>query len=151
MTELRSYEEFAEQPLRFPIGGKVYELPPIGIEAGLELAGAIDGSNKAFAKKKGVELWKLLLGPLWDQMVADGVPLEAATRAGMTALADHQYGRALAEATWVAGADPNLVAAYMTENAANQGNRASRRSNSSGGAKKTPSRASTKATTSPQR
>jgi len=148
MTELRDYSAFAEAPLSFPIMGKTYTVPPLSIPAGIALAGIISGKDKAAAKQEGVELWKMLLGPLWDQMVEDGVPLEAATRVGLTVLADHQYGRDFAEATWEAGADPNKIAAYLHEKAAAQGNRASRRSNSTAGAKKTPPRASTKATTS---
>jgi len=150
MTELRDYSAFAEKPLSFPINGKNYTLLPLSIDAGIELAGIVSGKDKAFRKREGVELWKLLLGPLWDEMVTDGVPLDAATRAGLTALAEYQYGRDVAEATWEAGADPNRLAAYMTQKAAAQGNRASRRSNSSGGAKKTPPQASTKATSSPR-
>lgn len=148
MTDLRDYSAFAEKPLTFPINGKKYILPPLSIEAGIALADIVSGKDKAFAKKDGVELWKLLLGPLWDEMVADGVPIDAATRAGLTALADHQYGREIAEATWEAGADPNRLAAYMTQKAAALGNRASRRSSGTGGARKTPPQASTKATSS---
>lgn len=151
MTELSDYSEFAEGPLRFPINGKVYELPPIGIEDGIVLAGIVSGKNKAAQKMEGVELWKLLLGPLWDEMIADGVPLEAATRVGLTALADRQYGREMAEITWETGADPKALQPYLRKQAAAQGNRATRRSNSTGGAKKTPSRASTKGTKSRRR
>ena len=151
MTELSDYSAFAEPPLSFPINGKRYTVPPLGIEAGLVLQGVIAGTDKTFAKKNAVDLWKLVLGSLWDEMVADGVPLDAATRAGVAALADHQYGRVIAEAAWEAGEDPNRLAAYMDKKAAEQkaaGNRATRRSKSTGTATKTPSRASTKATTS---
>ena len=144
MTELRDYSAFAVEPLTFPINGKKYTVPPLSIPAGMQLAGIVSGTDKAFQKKEGVELWKLLLGPLWDQMIDDGVPIEAATRAGLTVLADHQYGREIAEATWEAGADPNLLAAYMTNKAAR--NRASRRSTTSATGRKTPTRASTRVT-----
>jgi hypothetical protein len=142
--ELSDYSAFAEGPLVFPINGKQYVLPELGIEAGLELAGVVSGKDKAFQRKEGVELWKLLLGPLWDEMVADGVPLAAATRAGLAALADRQYGREVAKIAWETGADPKALEPYMRA----QGNRASRRSNSTAGAKKTQKPVSTKATTS---
>lgn len=147
MTELTDYSEFAEGPLEFPINGKRYVLPELGIEEGLELSGIFSGKDKTFRRKEGVELFKLLLGPLWDQMIADGVSLAAATRAGMTALADRQYGREMAKVAWETGADPKALEPYLQERVAAQGNRASRRSRNTGGAKKTPSPASTKATT----
>jgi hypothetical protein len=148
MAELSDYSKFAEGPLEFPINGKRYVLPEQGIEAGITLAGIVSGKNKAAARMEGVELWKLLLGPLWDEMIADGVPLAAATRAGLTALADHQYGRDVAEITWETGADPKVLEPYLEARAAKTANRVTRRSNSTGGAKKTPSRASTRATSS---
>ena len=148
MSELRDFTEFANKPLVFPFKGKKYVQPELTIEAGLELADVVTGKNKTWAKKSGADLWKLVCGPLWDEMIADGVPLSFATRVGLTITADHQYGRDYAEATWEAGTDPKLIAAYMNEKTAAQGNRASRRSNSTGGATKTPSRASTRATTS---
>lgn len=146
MTELTDYAEFAEEPLRFPYKGKVYELPELGIEDGLILAGIISGKDKAFAKKQGVELWKTLLGPLWDEMVKDGVPLSFAVRAGLTTLADRQYGRDIAKITWETGADPKALQPYLAKQSL--GNRASRRSSGTGGARKTPRPVSTKATTS---
>jgi hypothetical protein len=148
MTELSAYETFAEKPLAFPINGKTYTLPPVGIEAGIEFAGIMSGKNKAWAKKEGVELFKLVLGPMWDQMIADGVPLDAATRVAMTAIADHQYGRDIAIIAWETGADPKALEPYLTARAAETTNRATRRSPSTAGATKTPSPARSKATTS---
>ncbi|MFB2596597.1 hypothetical protein ACEXQE_02280 [Herbiconiux sp. P17] len=115
MTELKSFEEVSDGPLAFPIKGKKY-VHTLSIEAGVALAGVLSGRDKAFQKKEGVELWKLLLGPLWEEMIADGVTLEAATRAGVTALADAQYGRRFAEATWELGADPETIAKYLEGN-----------------------------------
>ena len=148
MTAFTDYKEFADGPLELPILGKVYRVPEISIPDGMVLAGIVDGSDEDAQKMKGVELWKLLLGPAWDEMIADGVPLAAATRAGLTVLADRQYGRELAQVTWETGADPKAIQPYLDLQAAKQ-NRAQRRSKSSGGAKKTPPRDSTKVTTSP--
>lgn len=53
---------------------------------------------------------KALLGPLYDQMVADGVPFEALVMAGQVATHDFLYGRAAAEAYWNSGGDPKAVA-----------------------------------------
>jgi hypothetical protein len=151
MSELREFTEFAKKPLVFPFRGKKYVQPDLTIEAGLYLGGVVTGADRSARNMKGADLWKLVCGPLWDQMIADGVPLAFATRVGLTLLADHQYGRDYAEATWEAGTDPKLLAAYMDKKTAAQGNRASRRSSSTAGATKTPPQVSTKATTSRKR
>jgi hypothetical protein len=124
---LSAYEEFAKEPLVFPIGGKKYVCKPVGIPAGRRLAALINGKDKELAKAPSEELWRLVLGDLWDEFEADGVPQEAAVRAGLTALADWQYDRETAEAAWEAGADPKALQAYM-ETVAARGNRAQRRS-----------------------
>lgn len=146
MTELSDYNKFSEGPLVFPINGKKYVLPEVSIPDGLALAGAIAGKDKAAGRKSGESMWRLILGPLWDEMIADGVPLAAATRVGITALADRQYGREFANVTWETGADPKALQPYLEATAPT--NRAQRRLNSTGGEKKIPSPVSTKATTS---
>jgi len=144
---LTPYESFAEEPLQFPISGKTYTLKPIDIPAGIRLAEIVSGKDKAAKNLAGEALWKLLLGSLWDEMVADGVPLAAATRAGLTALADYQYGREMAEAAWESGADPKALTVYLTSKT---GNRATRRSAGTGKATTTKPRAVSNGTTSPK-
>lgn len=148
MTELTDYNEFSAGPMVFPLNGKKYTLPQVTIPAGIELAGIYSGKDKSWAKKDGVELYKLVVGPLWDEMIADGVPLDFATRVALAAIADHLYGRDMAVIAWETGSDPKALQPYLARRAAEAGNRASRRSTSTGGAKKTPSPASTKGTTS---
>jgi hypothetical protein len=142
---LSEYTTFATPPLAFPINGKVYTLAPLGIAAGIKLAGAIVDGDPELDDLKGEALWKLILGTVWDEMITDGVPLEAATRAGLTALADHQEGRAFAEVIWETGADPKALEKYLTAKAPN---RASRRSPSTAKATTTKPRAATSGTTS---
>jgi len=132
---LSAYETFANEPLVFPIGGKKYTLQPVSIANGRILANLISGRDKKLSTQPGEVLWKLVLGDLWDQFEADGVPAEAATRAGVTALAEYQYGRDAAEAAWEAGADPKALQAYMETK--HPANRAQRRSTGTAAAKKT--------------
>lgn len=147
---LSEYEKFSNPPLVFPIGGKQYTLKPVDIPTGIILDKIISGEDKELAKQPASYLWKMLLGDMWDEFAADGVPLEAATRAGLTALAEHQYGRAIAEATWEAGADPKALQDYMEKKF--PPNRAQRRSKSTAAASSTPPRASTSGTRkSPQK
>jgi hypothetical protein len=143
---LSAYESFANGPLVFPIGGKNYTLKPVTIPNGRILAGLINGTDKKLSAAPAEELWKLVLGDLWDEFIEDGVPLHAATRAGLTALAEHQYGRPSAEAAWEAGADPKALKEYIESRMPT--NRVQRLSSSTAGAKKTPSPVSTKTTTS---
>lgn len=144
MMELKEFSEFAEGPLVFPYKGKKYTAPDIDIPTGLRLNGITN--HGAESELESVELFQLVLGPVWDEMAADGVPLAFATRAGMTVIADFQYGRLYAEATWETGADPKAMAEFMKA----RGNRATRRSKSTGKGTATPSPASTSTTTSPQ-
>jgi hypothetical protein len=133
---LSAYEEFAKEPLVFPIGGKKYVCKPVTIPNGIVLQRLVNGKDKKLASAPGEELWKLVLGDLWDAFIKDGVPAEAAVRAGLTAFADWQYGRATAEAAWEAGADPKALQEYMERKTPT--NRSQRRSAGSAAAKKTP-------------
>lgn len=143
MTALTEYTDFAKEPLSFPINGKTYTLAPLGIADGLRLADAIEGNDDDLNDLRGAALWRMLLGDVWDQMIADNVPLEAATRAGLTALADHQNGRAFATVVWETGADPKALDRYLTAKAPN---RAAKRSPSTAKAPTTKPRASTSTT-----
>jgi hypothetical protein len=111
---LKPYEEFAQEPLTFPIGGKLYITPPLGFLDGLRLQRVIAGEDHSLDDKPAEEVWRLILGPTWDEMVADNVPLEAMNRAGMAALADFQFGRTIAETVWESGVDPEALAAAAT-------------------------------------
>lgn len=132
---LSEYESFANPPLIFPIGGKKYELKPVNIPDGRTLAKIIEGKDKKLSALPAEEVWRLALGDLWDQFIEDGVPIDAATRAGLAALAEFQYGRDTAEAAWEAGADPKAIQEYVDRTLPK--NRAQRRSTSTAAAKKT--------------
>jgi hypothetical protein len=140
---LSEYQTFATPPLEFPINGKTYRLEPLGIAAGLKLADALTDPESELNDLKGAALWKLLLGDIWDQFIEDGVPVEAATRAGITALADHQEGRAYAEVVWETGADPKALEKFLKAKAPN---RAARRSPATAKASTTKRPASTSTT-----
>jgi hypothetical protein len=131
---LSAYEEFSNPPLVFPIGGKKYTLKPVNIPNGIVLQKMIAG-DKQYSKLSGSALWELVLGDLWAEFIADGVSAEAAVRAGVSALAEYQYGRVMAEAAWEAGSDPKALEAYMETRIPT--NRATRRSKSTGAATKT--------------
>lgn len=141
MSKFEDYNKLAD-PLKLPINGKMYTIPEVGAADGIKFTTSVGEEDTAALSDE--EFFTMFLGPAYAEMVADNVPGPAIIRAAMTALADFQRGRATAEVMWATGGDPKAVEQYLTPN------RASRRSTSTGGAKKTPSRASTKVTTSPQ-
>lgn len=131
----KDYNEFAD-PLKLPINGKVYTIPPVGLADGIKLTAAFLGGEDAPVVKDD-EFNTILLGPAYDEMLADNVPSVAVVRASLTALADFQRGRATAEILWETGGDPKALTAWVEANS----NRAQRRAKTA--ASTTPRRAST--------
>jgi len=100
--------------LRLPIGGRVYVLPPISAELGPRVQALIDFGidialgNDPDADEAGEvlddvaerDLYKEVLGPVYDAMQADGVPWAALKHAAMTSIIDATRDRADAEAYW---------------------------------------------------
>jgi len=125
-----------------PINGKNYTIPPLGAADGLRFSGVLkSGAEETWSDD---EFKRVFLGSAYDEMLADNVPETAVSRAAITALAEFKSGRAAAEIMWETNGDPKALTSYVSKNL----NRASRRSSSTGGAKKIPSQGSTKATTS---
>ena len=145
---LKAYEEFAQEPLAFPVGGKVYTVPPLGFTDGIRLQRVLAGEDDSLTNAPAEDGWRLILGPVFDEMVADKVPMEAIARAGFTAMTDFQFGREQAERVWEAGLDPKALAEAVT--AAHEALTASTPSPSTGAANGTRKRASSTTTTSPK-
>src|SRR5690348_8444065 len=111
---LKAYEEFAQEPLTFPISGKSYVVPPLGFTDGIRLQRVLAGEDESLNNAPAEDGWRLVLGSAFDEMVADKVPLEAIARAGFTAMTDFQFGREQAERVWEAGLDPKALAEAVT-------------------------------------
>lgn len=139
MSEFADFDDLFD-PLVLPIGGKKYTIPPMSFAAGARINGLFGDAPEKLSDE---DYFRLLLGPVFDEMVADGVPAKAINRAGMAALADFRETRSVAEATWATGGDPKALMEYAKAQAPN---RASRRSMSTGAATATRSRASTSGT-----
>lgn len=99
--------------LRLPIGGRVYELPPISAELGPRVQALIDyGIDIAVGNESAADgaqilddvaerdLYKEVLGPVYDAMQADGVPWAALKHAAMTSIIDATRDREEAELYW---------------------------------------------------
>jgi len=99
--------------LRLPINGRVYLLPPISaelgprvqaiIDFGIDIAvGAADADDAGEVLNDVAErdLYKEVLGAVYDAMQADGVPWAALKHAAMTSIIDATRDREEAEAYW---------------------------------------------------
>lgn len=98
--------------LKLPIAGKVYALPAVSAKLGLRIVAIMDlGTNLAHGKFSDADrevlddeqeqsLYQEILGPRYDEMLADGVPWEALKHAAMTVMIDVALDRERAEAYW---------------------------------------------------
>lgn len=156
---LRAYEEIAPDPLAFPIGGKTYVVAQPGYLTGLKLQQLVAGDLDVEAEfgNDAEGLWRLILGPTFEQMRKDNVPGEALARAAFTALTDYKFGRTAAEKVWETGIDPKALASAMQQMATKPPSstapkaKGSTRSRSTASASGTRKPASTSRTTSRKR
>ncbi|OYV64453.1 MAG: hypothetical protein B7X07_06360 [Actinobacteria bacterium 21-64-8] len=159
MSRFEDYEKVVD-PLILPIRGKDYVIPEVSMPDGLKYTKYVEELTAAEESRKtdpdaplpeplDNDVFRhMMLGAAYDEMVADGVPAAAVSRALVTATANFQTGRASAEIMWATGGDPKAIEKYLMPNRAAR--RASARSTGTGSAKKTPSPASTNSTkTSP--
>lgn len=107
--------EFVDDELELPIKGKVYRVPPVDALVGLRLQRLLllarlsaqgvelspeDAAELELDDNSQAELYKQLLGPVYDEMLADGVSYPHLERAGNTAVAFFVGGMEAAEAAW---------------------------------------------------
>lgn len=110
---MRDGLEFADRGMSFPIGGKTYVVPPIGMRTGTRLQAAAEGNaDEEMKNLKGTPALKLILGTAYDEMYEDDVADDLVTRAFQSAMAYIQTGsKELAEAVWEAGSVGEFSAA----------------------------------------
>lgn len=153
-------EEFFDDTLPLPIAGKTYVVPPPDAETGIKMkahfelglrimSGEVDPEEGDLDDDEERDLYQQALGPVYQEMLDDGVNWPKLKRAGMTAFYWIVGETSMAERFWATGEpiDPELQA--RAENRAQR--RASRKSGSpsksgSGAAKSTRSRGTTSGT-----
>ncbi len=99
--------------LKLPINGRWYTLPPISAELGPRVQALVDlGVDIALGNEPGddagevlddvaeQDLYKDVLGPVYEAMQADGVPWVALKHAAMTSIIDATRDREEAELYW---------------------------------------------------
>jgi hypothetical protein len=111
----RDLDEFFDDSLRLPMGGKVYVVPPVDATTGLRLqrmlgvaaaasAGASVDAGDLAALNLGDDderdLYEKCLGTAYDEMLADGVSWPRIRHAGITAFMWAAGNRELAESVW---------------------------------------------------
>jgi hypothetical protein len=96
-------------PISLPIRGKTYTLPEISLEDGLRLHAAAAGTATVSVK----DLITIILGPVYQEMLDDHVPLGVIDRALWTGLADFQSGRETAEQVWEHGVPKEVLAELL--------------------------------------
>ena len=101
---LKAYEDWAPEPLAFPIAGKTYTVAPTSWDAGVKLTQILAGTGDVPTDPD--EQNRLLMGGTWDEMKADNIPHGALSRAALTCLIDFRMGREAAEAYWNSGIVP---------------------------------------------
>jgi hypothetical protein len=136
----KDLDEFFEDTLSLPVGGKTYVVPGPSAETGLWAQRLIESGKAAYFGKATAELdddeetnvYQRVLGPAFDEMVANGVLWKRIQHCGVTALIWCAGNEAAAEQYWEHGQSPEFQARAQ--------NRATRRS---GSKKKTGSAAAT--------
>lgn len=110
----KDYQDVVD-PLILPILGKKYTIPPIGWAEGVQLSrfqeAVAAGENPEPVSNE--KFLTMVLGDAYDRMTEDNVPQGAVMRAAMTALADFERGREVAEIMWETGGDPKAVEATV--------------------------------------
>lgn len=109
-----SFRDFQKivQPMVLPINGKGYTVPFLSIPAANRLREQI-APSAASEPMADLDFCRLMLGDAFDEMAADDVPSAAMSRAAVTALADFQRGRVVAEVVWEAGDDTAKATAAL--------------------------------------
>jgi hypothetical protein len=111
----RDLDQFYDDTLKLPIGGKVYVVPPVDAKTGLALQrmlgtalaanGGADVTPDDFAAIEldddgERDMYQRCLGTAWDAMVADAVSWPRLRHAGITAFMWAAGNRELAEEVW---------------------------------------------------
>jgi hypothetical protein len=126
-------------PLVFPIAGRDYTVASINerdFPEGLRWQQIFAGAEPEPA---AMDQPKMILGDVFDEMIADGCSATSIARASFATLTDYRLGRGAAEKAWESGINPEALAAAM---AATPSTPTPTPSTSTAAAAKTPRRAS---------
>jgi hypothetical protein len=155
MAGFKALDALFDDSISLPYKGKVYVVPSPPAEDGLKaekismlaarmMAGGEAPNQAVLDDDEEVDLYRLCLGPVYDELLADRVSSAAIKHFGITAMLWVTQDQETAERYWGSGGDPSLLAP----------NRAARRAKSSSSAgaaaSATRSRGSTSGTKTPR-
>lgn len=143
-------DELFDDALELPIKGKTYKIPSPSAEDGLKvqqittlaarmLSGGEADDAEVLDDDEELDLLKLCLGPVYDELKADGVSWAWIKHVGLTAMFWITSDLETAEAYWNAAGNPEALAP-------NREARRAAKKNGSAAAKSTRSRGSTSGT-----
>ena len=144
-------DELLDDALELPLRGKTYRIPSPSAEDGLRVqrittlaARLVEGGEAIdttlLDDDEELDLLQLCLGPVYDQLLKDGVNWSQLRHAGLTAMFWIISDVETAEKYWKAAGDPSQLAPNRAER------RAKAKKNGSASASKTRSRGSTSGT-----
>ncbi len=113
MAQFRDLDEFFDDTLPLPIGGKVYVVPPASaetglfcqrlMEAGVDAANGKDTDLASLDDEGERDLYQRVLGPVYGELKANGVSWPKIKHAGITAFLWIAGDRDTAQKYWEAG------------------------------------------------
>lgn len=121
----KDLDEFFDDTLPLPVGNKYYKIPSPPAEIGLwcqrvlvagieiasgEQAGAVPEMPTILGDDEEKDLYRKLLGPVWQELWDDGVSWEKIKHIGQTAFIWVGGSREMAEVFWNSGGDPKAPA-----------------------------------------
>jgi hypothetical protein len=145
--KFEALEELLDEVIELPVCGKTYSIPSPSAKDGLRVeqitnlairaaaGGDVTAEAEALNDDEERDLFQLCLGPVYNQMLADGVSWTWLRHAGLTAMVWISSGLTAAERFWQSAGNPETEAP----------NREARRSGSAA-ASKTRSRGSSSGT-----
>lgn len=147
MPEFEDIDAFLAPTLDLPVAGKVYRVPspPAAVGLRLQASFAVSAARRAQVEPRRRHVALLVddpetsleqdaLGPVYGEMLADGVNLETINHAGMTAYLWIVAGESAARAYWVApkGEARRPLPVPSTSTSTGEGNRTLSPASSSG-------------------
>ncbi|AWB84774.1 hypothetical protein [Corynebacterium liangguodongii] len=112
---MKDLRQFHDPDLHLPIGGKVYTVHAPNAQDGLRLKAYVlapESADMTVTGKANIDMISIVLGAtydpatdtmtggLWDELVADGIPLEEVYHVANTAIAHFAVGEAFGEFWW---------------------------------------------------
>ena len=99
----KDLSEFFDPDLRLPIRGKTYTITSPNAEQGIKIRAMFADDEHVVTNDEELAEIRAMLGPVWDEMQADGVSWIEMMHAGRTALMYYGISPAIGETHWDRG------------------------------------------------